>query len=152
MVIVTTCLMSTIVTGTGQKCIDLVCGYLSIRLWLIYLIEASSLYTAYNNCLDVLKTRETNFHNRKRMIHPEHLAKWSAMDDVPRKKGKTIISVHVARYKIGMSGIVDMFENFTESGSRTTNAGKGLQSLVSIRNTGSRHFTTWCDRCCALYQ
>lgn len=25
------------------------------------------------------------------------------MDDTPRQKGKTVISVHVARYKIGMS-------------------------------------------------
>jgi hypothetical protein len=86
-------------------------------IWLTYLtviIKASSLYTAYNNCLDVLKTRETSFRNWQRVIHPEHLAKWSAMDDTPRKKGKEIISVHVARYKIGMFRFVDMFEDFTE--------------------------------------
>jgi hypothetical protein len=73
-----------------------------------------SLYTTYNKCLDVLKTRETSFRNWQRVIHPDHLAKWSAMDDTPRMRGKEIISVHVARYKIGMTGLVDMFKDFTE--------------------------------------
>jgi hypothetical protein len=35
--------------------------------------------------------------------NPEHLAKWSAMDDTPRKDGKHIVSVHIARYKKGIS-------------------------------------------------
>src|SRR6266545_4244043 len=62
-----------------------------------------------------LKIHETSFRNWQRMICPEHLAKWSAMDDTPRKKGKEVISVHVARYKKGMFRFVDMFEGFTES-------------------------------------
>jgi hypothetical protein len=36
-------------------------------------------------------------------INPEHLAKWLAMDDTPRKDGKQIISVHIAQYKKGIS-------------------------------------------------
>jgi hypothetical protein len=36
------------------------------------------------------------------------------MDDTPRMKGKEIISVHAARYKIGMTGLFDMFKDFTE--------------------------------------
>ena len=88
-----------------------------LSIWLTYLtvIKASSLYAEYNNCLDVLKTRETKFRNWQRVIHPEHLAKWSAMDDAPQKKGKEIISVHVARYKKGMLRFVVLFEDFTES-------------------------------------
>jgi len=48
------------------------------------------------------------------MTPPEHLVKWSDMDDTPRMKGKEIISVHVAKYKIGMTGLVDIFKDFTE--------------------------------------
>ena len=78
------------------------------------MIKASSLYTAYNNCLDVLKTRETSFRNWQRAICSEHLAKWSNMDDTPRMKGKEVISVHIARYKIGMSRLVEMFKGFAD--------------------------------------
>jgi hypothetical protein len=95
-------------------------------------VKGLSLYIAYNNCLDVLKTRETNFCNWQRAIPPEHLAKWSAMDDTPRMKGKEIISVHIARYKIGMTWLFDMISLSESSDSRTTNTAKGLQSLVSI--------------------
>ena len=118
MAIVTTCWTITMATGTGQNCIDLVSGLriLSILAYIYLTVsyEASSLYTAYNNCLDVLKTRETSFRNWQRVILPEHLAIWSAMDDTPRMKGKEIISVHVARYKIGMSGLVYMLKDFTD--------------------------------------
>jgi len=90
---------------------------MNLSTWLAYLtvIKASSLYTAYNSCLDILKTRETKFRNWHRAIHPEHLEKWSSMDDTPQKRGKQIISVHIARYKKGMFRFVDMFEDFTES-------------------------------------
>jgi hypothetical protein len=63
--------------------------------------KASSLYTAYNNCLDTLKKREIEFRQLERATLSEHLAKWLAMDDTPRKDGKQIKSVHIARYKKG---------------------------------------------------
>ena len=61
-----------------------------LSVWLTYLtvIKVSSLYAAYNNCLDVLKTHETKFRNWQQAIHPEHLAKWSAMDDTRERRGK----------------------------------------------------------------
>jgi hypothetical protein len=65
--------------------------------------KAHSLYTTYCNCLDTLKTRETDFRQLEMATNPEHLAKWSAMDDTPGKDGKKVISVHVARYKKGIS-------------------------------------------------
>jgi len=88
-----------------------------LSIWLIYhdrVIKGSSLSIAYNNCLDVLKTRETKFRNWQKIIPPEHLVKWLAMEDTPQMKGKEVISVHVARYKIGMTRLVDMFKDFTE--------------------------------------
>ncbi len=66
-------------------------------------MKAHSLYTAYNNCLDTLKRRETDFQRLEMSINPEHLAKWLAMDDTPKKDGKQIISVHIAQYKKGIS-------------------------------------------------
>ena len=66
-------------------------------------MKAHSLYTAYNNCLDTLKKRETDFRRLEMSTNPGHLTKWSAMDDTPRKDGKDIISVHIARHKKGIS-------------------------------------------------
>ena len=66
-------------------------------------MKAHSLYTAYNNCLDTLKQRETDFRLLEMSTNPEHIAKWLAMDDSPRKDGKHIISVHITQYKKGIS-------------------------------------------------
>ena len=65
-------------------------------------MKALSLYTGYNNCLNTLKKRETDFQRLEMSTKPEHLAKWSAMDDTPRMDGKKIISVHIAQYKKGI--------------------------------------------------
>lgn len=66
-------------------------------------MKASSLYTTYCNCLDTLKTRENDFRRLEMATNLEHLAKWSAIDDTPRKDGKNVMSVHVARYEKGIS-------------------------------------------------
>jgi hypothetical protein len=76
--------------------------------------KASSLYTKYYNCLDTLRTRETNFQWLELATNREHLAKWSAMDDTPGKDGKKIMSVHVARYKKGMSFSEILNDNHNE--------------------------------------
>ena len=51
----------------------------------------------------MLKRRETDFRRLEMATNPEHLAQWSAMDDTPGKDGKKVMSVHVARYKKGIS-------------------------------------------------
>jgi hypothetical protein len=99
--------------------------------------KASSLYTTYCNCLDALKKRETDFQRLEMATHPDHLAKWTAMDETPGKVGKKVVSVHVAQYKkdISFSEILnDTHMNFTCS--RTTNTRKGLQSTFSSRDGG----------------
>lgn len=78
---------------------------------------------AYNNCLDSLKKREAEFRQLERATLPEHLAKWSTMDDTPRKEGKQIKSVHIARYEKGIFIDLDtiqiVFCNSTFSGPPT---------------------------------
>ena len=64
--------------------------------------QAFSLYRAYNNCLDVLKKRETEFRQLESATPSEHLLKWSAMDDTPRRNGKQVVSVHVPQFKKGV--------------------------------------------------
>ena len=64
-------------------------------------IKASSLYTAYNNCLDTLKKRKTKFRQVERATYSEHLTTWSALDDTPQRNGKLIESLHIARYTKG---------------------------------------------------
>ena len=147
-----TFLMSTTVTGTGQKCTDLVCGESIVQNYVSMLIIATSLYNAYNNCLDILKTSETCFWELEKSIHPELLAEWSKMDDVPRKNGKDVISVHVARCKDGILSLYKFYPLFTPhiSCSRTTDTGKGLYGLDGIRSAGCKHF--WYNRCRAFYQ
>jgi len=89
--------------------------------------KASSLNTAYSNCLDTLKKRETEFRQLERATFSENLAKWSAMDDTPRKDGKQIISVHIARYKKGTFFIWMMSRFlFVNVAFRTTNASESL--------------------------
>ena len=91
-------------------------------------IKATSLYGAYNNCLDVLKTRETCFRQLEKSIRPEHLVKWSELDDVPWKNGNDVISVHVTRHKDGILGLYKIGPLTTQhiSCSRSTNTGEGL--------------------------
>ncbi len=64
--------------------------------------KAFSLYHAYNNCLSVLKKRETEFQQLERATFSEHLLKWSTMDDTPRRNGKKVVSVHVPQFKMGV--------------------------------------------------
>jgi hypothetical protein len=101
--------MSIMVTGIGPKHTDSV-RFRQFVVWfrelLTLITKASSLYMAYNNCLDELKKIETEFHRLERATLSEHLAKWSAMDDTPQKDGKRIRSVHIARYKKGTSFIL----------------------------------------------
>lgn len=111
--------------------------------------KASSLSTAYNNCLDTLKKREIEFRQLERATLSEHLAKWSAMDDTPRKDGKTIKSVHIARYKNGFFIFSDTIQivNFAFSGPPTQAKAykallaKGMQAeLPGSGIAGPAHF------------
>jgi hypothetical protein len=54
----------------------------------------ASLYRSFIKCLDTLKTREKSFVEYSARFKADVLAKWEAMDDMPRTVNKNVISVH----------------------------------------------------------
>ena len=63
--------------------------------------------------------------------NPEHLAKWSAMDDTPGKDGKKIMSVHVARYKKGISFSEILNDTHNEFHPGPPTQGKAYKALLA---------------------
>lgn len=62
-----------------------------------YLLGAS-LYRSFIKCLDTLKTREKSFFEYSSRFKADVLAKWEAIDDMPRTVNKEVISAHRPKF------------------------------------------------------
>ncbi|KAF9529568.1 hypothetical protein CPB83DRAFT_812024, partial [Crepidotus variabilis] len=62
---------------------------------------ASSNYFTYNSCLDQLRSKETKFCALESSLPLDVIQRWSQLDDQPQRKGKNVISVHIAQYGKG---------------------------------------------------
>ena len=72
--------------------------FFHISFKLSHHLPGASLYRSFIKCLDTLKTREKSFVEYSARFKADVLAKWEAIDDMPRTVNKKVISAHRPKF------------------------------------------------------